>query len=68
MVFSEQFRATCGSVKASIDRLFELQGALIEEFTTRKDDVRNIISEESDPAKHRLPLVCFGQYPRFAEG
>lgn len=44
-----------------------LQDALVEELTTRKDDICNIISEERDPAKHRLPLICFGQYPQCAE-
>ena len=66
-VFGEQFRATCDKVKASIDRLLSLQDALVEELTTKKDEVRTILSEESDPAKHRLPLICFGQYLPFAE-
>ena len=50
--------------KASIDRLHGLQDALVEEVTTREGDIRNILNEERDPANHRLPVVCFGQYLR----
>ncbi|KAK0512034.1 hypothetical protein JMJ35_005162 [Cladonia borealis] len=55
----EQFRATCARVEASVDRLLGLQDALVEELTARASDIRNILNEESNPANHRLPVVCF---------